>query len=199
MSSICNPCKECSVFARLFSTLQCKFDILACVCCSLALVRHCVSYRSAIPFARGVWDGTVASTYLHHQLWTKKSLHRVQQEQGESSFYYPHQRRKYCIWVRLSACLSVCLFLCLFVCPHRTLVFFCATTCLIETKFSPSERLLRWNVSMIIMMSSLTWCGSHFGFTLKPKKIFSRTAGQIKGKLHKCSPSIGCTSLFRNN
>ena len=41
------------------------------------------------------------------------------------------------------------LFVCLFV--RTELVFFSATACRIETKFSPSEELLIQNVFMIIM------------------------------------------------
>ena len=40
------------------------------------------------------------------------------------------------------------------------------------------------NKTFTHMMSIVTWFDSHIGFTLKPIKIFSRTAGQIEGKLH---------------
>ena len=66
---------------------------------------------------------------------------------------------------------------CLFVCPHRTFVFFSATVCRIETKFSPLVRLLMWNVFMIIMMSLVTWCGSHIG---KMEKLWT----SVSLKLH---------------
>ena len=54
------------------------------------------------------------------------------------TIFYPRRRicRVYCIWV------FVCLHVCLSVCPHRTFVFFSATACRIETKFSPLVRLL---------------------------------------------------------
>ena len=48
---------------------------------------------------------------------------------------------------------SVCLSVCLFVWPHRTFMFFSATACRIETKFSPLVRLLMYHVFMLIRTS----------------------------------------------
>jgi len=58
----------------------------------------------------------------------------------------------------------------------------------IEVKLYTYDRLSMRNKSFTHMMSLVTWFGSHIGFILKPIKIFSRTAGQIKGKLHTSVP-----------
>ena len=79
---------------------------------------------------------------------------------GSDRLYYLHRWRGYCVWVRLFVCLSVCLF----VWSHRTFVFFSATTCKIETKFSPYDMCQRlMQNDLIIMTSQITWCGSHVG------------------------------------
>ena len=55
----------------------------------------------------------------------------------------------------------------------------------IEAKLCTYDRLSMRNKSFTHMMSSVTWFGGHIRFTLKHIKIiFSRTAGQIEGKLH---------------
>ena len=56
----------------------------------------------------------------------------------------------------------------------------------IEAKIYTYDRLSMRNKSVTHLMSLVTWFGGHIEFTRKPiKKIFfSRTAGQIEGKLH---------------
>ena len=59
----------------------------------------------------------------------------------------------------------------------------------IEAKLYRYDRQSRRNKTFTTMMSLVTWFGSHIGFTLKHFKIFfSRTAGQIEGKLHTSVP-----------
>ena len=58
----------------------------------------------------------------------------------------------------------------------------------IEAKLYTYDQLSMRNKRFTQMMSSVPWFGSHIGFTIKHiKSFFSRTAGHIKGKLHKNS------------
>jgi len=55
----------------------------------------------------------------------------------------------------------------------------------IEANLDMYDQLSMRNKTFTHMMSKVTLFGRHIGFTLKPIKIFfSRTAGQIEGKLH---------------
>ena len=54
----------------------------------------------------------------------------------------------------------------------------------IEAKLYTYDSLSMRNKRFTHIMSWVTWFGSHIGFTLKPIKIFSGTAGLIEGKLH---------------
>ena len=65
----------------------------------------------------------------------------------------------------------------------------------IEAKLYTDDHLSMRNKSFTHMMSLVTWFSSHIGFTLKPIKIFSRTAGQIEGKLHTHVPQALCVSF----
>ena len=55
----------------------------------------------------------------------------------------------------------------------------------IEVKLYTYDRLSMRNKRFTHMTSYVTWFSSHIGCTVKHVKIFfSRTAGQIEGKLH---------------
>ena len=69
----------------------------------------------------------------------------------------------------------------------------------IEMKLYTYDRLSMRNKRFTQMMSLVTRFGSHIGFILKPTKkkiFFSRTAGQIEGKLHKSVPQARGVQVY---